>query len=93
MKESLRLIKFAKMENLLKFQPNKFLKGKRLFYSRYLVFTRPVHPPIYLAIMIFIPISRNGVDEVVCLSVNDAFVMDAWSVEQGIGETHTRWKW
>lgn len=27
---------------------------------------------------------ENGVDEVVCLSVNDAFVMDAWSVEQGI---------
>lgn len=28
----------------------------------------------------------HGVDEVVCLSVNDAFVMDAWREAQGVSE-------
>lgn len=30
-------------------------------------------------------IKAKGVDEIVCLSVNDAFVMGAWSEQQGAG--------
>jgi glutathione-dependent peroxiredoxin len=38
------------------------------------------HVPGYNALA---PVFReNGVDEIVCLSVNDAFVMDAWSKDQ-----------
>lgn len=29
-------------------------------------------------------IKAKGIDEIVCFSVNDAFVMGAWSVEQGV---------
>ncbi|PIQ26672.1 glutathione peroxidase [bacterium (Candidatus Blackallbacteria) CG17_big_fil_post_rev_8_21_14_2_50_48_46] len=39
------------------------------------------HVPGYNALA---PVFReNGVDEIVCLSVNDAFVMDAWKKDQG----------
>lgn len=31
-------------------------------------------------------IKAKGVDEIVCLSVNDAFVMGAWSEDQGTGD-------
>ena len=31
-------------------------------------------------------IKNKGVDKIVCLSVNDAFVMDAWGKDQGTGE-------
>jgi len=33
-------------------------------------------------------LKRHGVDDVVCLSVNDAFVMDAWQREEGASEVH-----
>jgi peroxiredoxin len=33
-------------------------------------------------------IKAKGVDEVVCLSVNDAFVMDAWGKSQNAEELH-----
>ncbi|MDX1529075.1 MAG: peroxiredoxin, partial [Gammaproteobacteria bacterium] len=33
-------------------------------------------------------IKAKGVDEVVCLSVNDAFVMDAWGKTQNAEELH-----
>jgi len=31
-------------------------------------------------------LTAKGVDHVVCLSVNDAFVMGAWSHDQGVGD-------
>lgn len=31
-------------------------------------------------------LKKHGVDEIVCLSVNDAFVMDAWQREEGCSE-------
>lgn len=31
-------------------------------------------------------LKRKGVDKIVCLSVNDAFVMDAWGKQQGVGD-------
>src|SRR5262249_9774762 len=31
-------------------------------------------------------LKAKGVDKIVCLSVNDAFVMDAWGKQQGAGE-------
>ena len=34
-------------------------------------------------------IKAKGVDEIVCLSVNDAFVMGAWGENQGTGEKVT----
>jgi peroxiredoxin len=34
-------------------------------------------------------IKAKGVDRIVCLSVNDAFVMDAWAKDQGAGESVT----
>ncbi len=31
-------------------------------------------------------IKEKGVDTIACLSVNDAFVMDAWGKDQGVGD-------
>ena len=31
-------------------------------------------------------IKAKGVDAIACLSVNDAFVMDAWAKDQGVGD-------
>ena len=31
-------------------------------------------------------IKGKGVDQIICLSVNDAFVMDAWGKDRGTGE-------
>ena len=31
-------------------------------------------------------IKAKGVDNIICLSVNDAFVMDAWGKDQGVGD-------
>jgi len=32
-------------------------------------------------------LKSKGVDSIVCLAVNDVFVMDAWGKDQGIGDT------
>ena len=32
-------------------------------------------------------IKAKGVDSIACLSVNDAFVMDAWGKDQGVGDS------
>ncbi len=32
-------------------------------------------------------IKAKGVDTIACLSVNDAFVMDAWGKDQGVGDS------
>jgi len=34
-------------------------------------------------------IKAKGVDEIVCISVNDAFVMDAWGKDRGVGDSVT----
>lgn len=34
-------------------------------------------------------IKAHGIDEIVCLSVNDAFVMDAWGKSAGVGDKVT----
>ena len=31
-------------------------------------------------------IKERGVDQIICLSVNDAFVMDAWGKDRGTGD-------
>src|SRR4029077_2934032 len=31
----------------------------------------------------------KGVDKIVCIAVNDAFVMDAWGKDQGVGDKIT----
>lgn len=68
------------------------VKSKELFGGRrVVVFSLPgaftptcssTHLPRYEELA---PIfAENGVDEVVCLSVNDGFVMEAWAKDQGI---------
>lgn len=32
-------------------------------------------------------LAKKGVDRIVCISVNDAFVMGAWGKDQGVGDT------
>jgi peroxiredoxin (alkyl hydroperoxide reductase subunit C) len=32
-------------------------------------------------------LKAKGIDTIICLSVNDAFVMGAWGKDQGVGET------
>jgi peroxiredoxin len=34
-------------------------------------------------------LKAKGVDEIVCMAVNDAFVMGAWGKDQGVGENIT----
>jgi len=34
-------------------------------------------------------IKAKGVDEIVCTAVNDAFVMDAWGKDRGVGDSVT----
>ncbi len=34
-------------------------------------------------------IKAKGVDDIICMSVNDAFVMDAWGKDRGVGD-HVR---
>ena len=41
------------------------------------------HLPGYVALAD--KIKAKGIDSIICLSVNDAFVMDAWGRDQGVG--------
>ena len=43
------------------------------------------HVPEYLANAD--ALKAKGIDSIVCLSVNDAFVMGAWAKDQGVGDT------
>ena len=46
---------------------------------------RPQHLPGFVANAD--AIRAKGVDSIMCLSVNDVFVMDAWGKDQDVGET------
>ncbi|MDP7660985.1 MAG: peroxiredoxin [Gammaproteobacteria bacterium] len=43
------------------------------------------HLPGYLQNAV--ALKSKGIDTIACLSVNDVFVMDAWSKDQGVGDT------
>ena len=43
------------------------------------------HVPEYLANAD--ALKAKGIDSIICLSVNDAFVMGAWAKDQGVGDT------
>ena len=43
------------------------------------------HVPSYLSNAA--ALKEKGIDSIICLSVNDAFVMGAWAKDQGVGDT------
>ena len=43
------------------------------------------HVPSYLSNAA--ALKEKGIDTIICLSVNDAFVMGAWGKDQGVGDT------
>merc|ERR1712127_1022688 len=55
-----------------------YFKGKRT-----VVFSLPGYEAIYEEL------KAEGIDEVYCLSVNDAFVMRQWGIAQGLEEDKT----
>ena len=64
-----------------------FFRGKRVvLFGLPGAYTRTCssrHLPGYVAHQA--ELKRKGVDQIACLSVNDAFVMDAWGKEHGAG--------
>ncbi len=65
--------------------PKKFLQEKQwLFFSLPGAFTptcSSTHLPRYNELAS--KFAENGVDEIICISVNDTFVMNAWAADQG----------